>query len=140
MAPMICPHDIAEKLVRILTADGRVARLVDGQADVLDVDGLRCRVYVREVENGTGSLLLSILVPDRHEAFSDVELMKQYWLSPRQVQVARLLGERCTNKEIASRLGIRQNTVKTHVETVLRMMHVHSRLDVRDKLLRCRSG
>jgi DNA-binding NarL/FixJ family response regulator len=47
-------------------------------------------------------------------------------LTPRQMQVCRLVVEGLTNKEIAERLGITVHTVKVHRADVMRQMEVDS--------------
>jgi len=59
---------------------------------------------------------------------ADVEtpvIFKQ--LSPRQLDVARLVGKGQTNYQIACELGITENTVKLYVSQVLRLTHMHNR-------------
>jgi DNA-binding CsgD family transcriptional regulator len=48
-------------------------------------------------------------------------------LTPREWDVLALISEGFTNEQIASRLGISENTVKTHVSTI------YSKLDLRDR-------
>lgn len=48
-------------------------------------------------------------------------------LSPRQLDVARLVGKGQTNHQIADALGITENTVKLYVSQVLRLTHMHNR-------------
>ena len=48
-------------------------------------------------------------------------------LSPRQLDVARLVGKEQTNYQIACELGITENTVKLYVSQVLRLTHMHNR-------------
>lgn len=48
-------------------------------------------------------------------------------LSPRQLDVARLVGKGHTNYQIACELGITENTVKLYVSQVLRLTHMHNR-------------
>ena len=48
-------------------------------------------------------------------------------LSPRQMDVARLVGKGQTNYQIACELGITENTVKLYVSQVLRLTHMHNR-------------
>ncbi|HEX7241249.1 MAG TPA: response regulator [Longimicrobiaceae bacterium] len=49
----------------------------------------------------------------------DEALRARYGLTERQVAVARLLGEGCTNAEVAERLGISTYTARNHTEQVL---------------------
>ena len=60
------------------------------------------------------------------EALSDLPpIFKQ--LSPRQLDVAKLVGKGQTNYQIACDLGITENTVKLYVSQVLRLTHMNNR-------------
>jgi DNA-binding NarL/FixJ family response regulator len=48
-------------------------------------------------------------------------------LSPRQLDVAKLVSKGQTNYQIACELGITENTVKLYVSQVLRLTHMHNR-------------
>ncbi|MEB0205558.1 response regulator transcription factor [Pseudomonas sp. CCC3.1] len=48
-------------------------------------------------------------------------------LSPRQLDVAKLVGKGQTNYQIACDLGITENTVKLYVSQVLRLTHMNNR-------------
>jgi len=48
-------------------------------------------------------------------------------LSPRQLDVARLVSKGQTNYQIACELGITENTVKLYVSQILRLTHLHNR-------------
>jgi len=50
-------------------------------------------------------------------------------LTPREVEVLRLLAEGSCNREIAARLVISEGTVKSHVHRILRKLDVHSRTE-----------
>ena len=51
-------------------------------------------------------------------------------LSPREREVAELLERRCSNKEIAVKLGIESGTVKNHVHSVLTKLGLHNRWEL----------
>ena len=57
-------------------------------------------------------------------------------LSPQQREVAMLLAEGQSNQEIARSLDLTVNTANYHVKQVFARLHVHSRDDVADVLLR----
>lgn len=63
-------------------------------------------------------------------ALADAELQERYGLTERQVEVARLVAEGCTNGEIASRLGVSYFTARNHTEQVLAKLDVASRAAV----------
>ena len=50
-------------------------------------------------------------------------------LTGRELEVLALVAESMTNKEIAGRLFISQNTVKNHIRNILEKLHLHSRME-----------
>ena len=56
-------------------------------------------------------------------------IQEQTGLSAREIEILRLLGSGAGNEEIAGRLFISQNTVKTHLYNVFRKLNVSSRLE-----------
>jgi DNA-binding CsgD family transcriptional regulator/tetratricopeptide (TPR) repeat protein len=58
------------------------------------------------------------------------EGLEPYGLTAREVDVLQLLGERLTNKEIATRLVVSPSTVKTHVERLLSKTGRANRLEL----------
>lgn len=57
------------------------------------------------------------------------------YLTPREVEIARLLGQGAANKEIAVELHLSVATIKNHVHSVLRKLNVGSRAQVATLLL-----
>jgi DNA-binding NarL/FixJ family response regulator len=51
-------------------------------------------------------------------------------LSPRELEVAALLHERLTNRQIAERLVLSPKTVENHVARIFEKLDVRSRVDV----------
>ena len=64
------------------------------------------------------------------------EALARLGLTSRQMQVAYLMAERYTHKEIAEQLGIKPNTARRHCERVLTGLGVHSRHELRQALSR----
>lgn len=60
---------------------------------------------------------------------SQAGIQEQTGLSAREIEILRLLGSGAGNEEIAERLFISQNTVKTHLYHVFRKLNVSSRLE-----------
>lgn len=56
-------------------------------------------------------------------------------LTPREVEVARLMAERLTSREIAERLDIALNTARRYCERILVKLGIHSRSEVRETLM-----
>ena len=59
-----------------------------------------------------------------------VATRERFRLTPRQAEVAELMAEGRTYREIAGTLGIRPNTARRHWEQVLQRLGVHSRYEV----------
>jgi len=76
--------------------------------------------------------LLAHALNERREA--DENLACWRLLSPREQQVAALVCLEYTNREIAVRLGLSPETVKTHVHSVLTKYDLHTRQQLRHKL------
>lgn len=58
------------------------------------------------------------------------------YLTPRERQVLGLLVEGASGKEMARRLALQPNTVRTHVQNVLTKLQVHSRLEAASTAVR----
>lgn len=48
-------------------------------------------------------------------------------LTPREVEVLKLIAEGMSNKEIAGRLGLSEKTVKNHINNILSKLHLYDR-------------
>ena len=57
-------------------------------------------------------------------------------LSPREIEVLKLMIEALSNKQIARRLNVSEATVKTHVSTLIAKLGVHDRVGAVVKALR----
>jgi DNA-binding NarL/FixJ family response regulator len=51
-------------------------------------------------------------------------------LSVRECEVVHGVRQGLTNREIATQLGIQEKTVKTHISSVFRKLHIHRRVDL----------
>ncbi|RED12952.1 Transcriptional regulatory protein DegU [Pontivivens insulae] len=60
----------------------------------------------------------------------DDAVLAQPQLGPRQLSVLALLAEGASNREIADRLFISENTVKTHLKAIFRELDAHTRTAV----------
>src|SRR5437588_1103429 len=61
-------------------------------------------------------------------------------LTPREMQVLKLVAQGLNNRDIAEQLFISENTVKNHIRNILDKLHLHSRMEavvyaVKEKLL-----
>jgi DNA-binding response OmpR family regulator len=69
-------------------------------------------------------------LPDAVRILSDGELHDRYGLTDRQIAVARLVAEGCTNAEVAARLGLSFYTARNHAEQVMLKLGVSNRSSV----------
>jgi DNA-binding response OmpR family regulator len=67
---------------------------------------------------------------DNPAPLSDDALHDRYGLTTRQIEVARLLSEGCSNAEIAQRLGVSYYTARNHAEQIMLKLSVSSRAAV----------
>lgn len=76
---------------------------------------------------GLGVWVGSRLVPSRGapEFERNLQALSSLGISERELEVLELLAEGCSNQEIADRLFVSLNTVKTHLS------HLYDKLDVR---------
>jgi DNA-binding response OmpR family regulator len=75
------------------------------------------------------------LPADVRRVLDDTELRERFGLTARQVSVARLMAEGCTNAELAQRLGLSFFTARNHAEQVMLKMGVGNRSAVGAMLL-----
>lgn len=95
-----------------------------------------CRVFpvthgAGQPSRGTKGLLLERAAP---RALNISETAERFRLTPRECQTARFLMEGLTSKEIASRMSISPNTVKTFVRILMMKMEVPTRSGIVGKL------
>ena len=83
---------------------------------------------------GLGRLVLMTVQPGRPDLPSDEEIRERWGLTPREIEVARLLAEGRTNADIAAALGNRENTIRHHTEKIFRKLGVRSRAEVGPRL------
>ncbi len=86
----------------------------------------------RHAVEKVASELLRIAATRRQEAEANLERWQE--LSPREKQVAALICLNYTNREIARRLIIAPETVKSHVRNILSKTNTHSKIALRQAL------
>jgi DNA-binding NarL/FixJ family response regulator len=77
--------------------------------------------------------LISVLfdsVAKWHAGLPTAQVQRQLGLSRRQQQLIHMISEGLTNKEIATRLGLSEQTVKNHVHRMLRKVGATDRLAI----------
>ena len=111
--------------IRLVHTPGRAP------SEIIRVGHARFRL-ITEYHQNAGWLVVMVEVPGTSGVCDDV--LKSFGLTEREMQVARLLLDRHSNKEIAELLDITVFTAGRHTERVLRKLGVASRRDVRAKL------
>lgn len=98
------------------TADGAVAALSAGAADAV--------IFCMRTQTSSDRSAI-----EAKPQAQTVPVVFAPGLTARERQVLRLLVEGASNKEMARRLAIRSNTVRTHVQNLLGKLRVHTRLE-----------
>lgn len=94
-------------------------------------EGLCCRGTLLRGE--LGEYLLILFETARRD--SAQEQLARYGLTPRELEVAALLIEGLSNREIVDRLSVTENTVESHIKRILTKAHVPSRAALVSKVL-----
>jgi DNA-binding CsgD family transcriptional regulator/PAS domain-containing protein len=84
---------------------------------------------------GTGVSVAVLVERVQPQPLSDRTLQKDYRLTPREIEVARLLAQGKTNLSIAEALGISSHTAERHTEHVLMKLGLRSRTEAVARLL-----
>jgi len=87
-------------------------------------------------ESRTPDEIILLLLSQGLEAHRQKDSDHRSWekLSAREKQVAALMCGGLTNRQIAARLVISPETVKTHVQHLLRKFHLRARKELRERL------
>ena len=95
-----------------------------------DTDGNELRRAVKAAATGQVTLSPAAtqwLLQELHGTQQSDEPSAAPFLTEREQDVLRLLAQGLSNPDIGSKLGVGENTVKTHVRNVLAKLGVHSR-------------
>ncbi|MEE1781609.1 LuxR C-terminal-related transcriptional regulator [Streptomyces sp. SP17BM10] len=134
------------RVARLITAAGRLRAALGTQPDAtagaaLDeaLDGLRARMgwtgfTVAHAEgarlDAAAAVQEALSTPAPGRPAKDQEDQDRQRLTPRQLQVAMLVSEGLTNRQIAERLGLSEWTAVNHVRQVMRRLGCTSRVQV----------
>lgn len=100
------------------------------------------RLWCRLPDDGLDPARAVVVLAEREQPGPPPPTMlrDRFRLTPREAEVALLLVQRCSNKEIARQLLIARRTADHHTENVLRKLGVHSRKEVKDALMTAAAG
>lgn len=115
-----------------LRAEARelMARL---RASVFEMRGHRARLR-GDGHEAAGNGLLSLNGRSHGPVPASVSLQIDHGMTAREIEVAMLLTEGCSNRTIAHRLGISPHTARHHTQRVLAKLGVHSRAEAGARL------
>jgi NarL family two-component system response regulator LiaR len=115
------------------TEDGQVFPAIQAGASsylLKDVSPDELVEAIRAVHRGETRLHPDIahkLLQQVQHPGSDAQSSNQWNLTEREREVISLVGQGCSNQEIADRLTISSNTVKTHVSNILAKLNLEDR-------------
>jgi DNA-binding CsgD family transcriptional regulator len=123
--------DLTAILPDAVTSGERSSRRSRDEIVGLDADVIGASVE-RAISEGLTSQLTDMLTyrgPVAPSQTAKGDTGQIVGLSPRQLEVLRLLGEGKTNKQIARSLGRSPNTIKLHVSAILRQLRFKNRTE-----------
>ncbi|HEY0303703.1 MAG TPA: helix-turn-helix transcriptional regulator [Longimicrobiales bacterium] len=127
---MIAPTQDLRPLLKAVI--GLVNAADDTPSEMIRIRGVRYRLTAEHHES-TGWIV--VLMQEPAERFVCDEVLREcYGLTNREIEVARLLINRVSNREIADALDVTVSTAGRHTERVLKKLGIGTRRDVRDKL------
>lgn len=96
-----------------------------------------CRVFELHVDDSKHEMFRTALLLERqsHVAGGLAGVLKQFNLTPREVETVALLVEGLTSKQIAERMKISPNTVKAFIRIVMVKMDVSTRSGVVGRII-----
>ncbi len=101
----------------------------DNRGIVLDADGERVAVEVSAVPLRSGGHVIGVFGQVKNVDDGDPPPPPHPSLTPRQVEVLRLLEEGRSTDQIAGELHLSIDTVRNHIRHLLRALNAHSRLE-----------
>lgn len=101
----------------------------DNKGIALDANGERLAVEVSAVPLRSGGHVIGVFGQVKHVDEGEPPLARHPSLTPRQVEVLRLLEEGHSTNQIAGELHLSVDTVRNHIRHLLRALNAHSRLE-----------
>ncbi len=121
-------------IVSTYSDDELVDRCIEAGAKgylVKDIEVFSLKESIRAVHRGEGAMspVVAARVFGRLRVAPASPPSSGAQLSRSQREILRLVAEGCTNREIASRVYLSENTVKSHVQEIFRKLEVHNRVE-----------
>jgi PAS domain S-box-containing protein len=105
------------------------AFVTDFEVDVLRPDGTEARIEVSSVPLRAGHKIVGVFGLAARPPENRARPAAHPKLTPREVEVLRMLAQGASTDQIAELLHIARETVRNHVRSILRKLGVHSRLE-----------
>ena len=102
--------------------------VTDAEVVVIESDGTRAMVELSSVPLTNGERVVGVF-GQITQITADQELSHHAHLTPRQMEVLRLLERGHSTAQMASELHLSVETVRNHVAAILRTLGVHSRVE-----------
>ncbi|HEV3266240.1 MAG TPA: response regulator transcription factor [Acidimicrobiales bacterium] len=98
---------------------------------IKDIERFSLKESIRAVHRGEGAVSPAVAgkVLDRLRSAENAETPTEPKLSESQREILRLIAEGYSNREIASRVYLSENTVKSHVQEIFRKLDVRNRVE-----------
>jgi DNA-binding CsgD family transcriptional regulator len=106
-----------------------------GDRRPLTLTGPRGRLVLRRLPSSAGAAWHSLLLEEQRPAAPTTAALRSLGLSEREAQVARLVALGKRNVQVAHELGIREGTVRKHLERVYRTVGVGTRAELVARVL-----
>jgi DNA-binding NarL/FixJ family response regulator len=117
------------RIAIVAASESLRASLARALADSGDFDVVASGASVADVDESAEVVIVARETSRRRSLVSPAEPPVDRALSSRERQILALLGHGLGNKQIAARLGISTNTVKTHLELLFGKLGVSSRAE-----------
>jgi len=105
------------------------AAVTDFAVDVLRPDGSRARIEISSAPLRAGHKIVGVFGLVSRPPEAQRQAARHLKLTPREVEMLRLLAQGASTDQIAETLHIARETVRNHVRSILRKLDVHSRLE-----------
>jgi two-component system response regulator DevR len=132
---LVAAHpNVAVLIVSTYTDDALVSECIAAGAKgylIKDIERFTLEQSIRAVHRGEGAVSPSIAAKmlDRLRRTDDIPLHQENPLTDPQLEIVRLIADGFSNREIADRVHLSENTIKSHVQEIFRKLKVRNRVE-----------
>ena len=119
-----------------------ILQIVEYKAIIRDIELELFGAIIAIIFMGLGVWVAWIFIQrkERHKQQLELKDVSSYGLSEREMEVLTLLGQGLSNQEIADRLFVSLNTIKTHLSNIYGKLGVTRRTQALQKALELKLG